>query len=297
MVIQSRHQKTGINVYDAWPMIEHQLLTISGSGGYPLTCRYWQTEEPTALVIMVHGVVSHSLWLESIATGLAELGISCVVPDRRGAGLNKQARGDAPHAQALLDDLENIYHWAQATSLPIHLCGFCWGANYVVNLMAEKSPVVESLALLAPSLFPSKRITEQPFVVGDSGLASELPVMPLECFTDGPAFHDFIQPDPLRVKQVSPRLNNVMAEFSQGIWIKFLRITLPTLVILGNDDEVVDNQATQRLFNRLANPCKQLHVLPGKHGIQFDAAERVIAALSRWIQETHNGSTPGQAEN
>ena len=139
------------------------------------------------------------------------------------------------------------------------------------------------MTLLAPSLFPSALITERPFETGDSSEPSQEPVMPLECFTEGPKFENFIKPDPLRLTRVSLRLNRIMSEFSRGIWMKFLRLDVPTLVILGANDEVVDNRATEQLFARLRCSRKSLRTLPGRHGLQFDAADEVIRLVGQWI--------------
>jgi len=267
-------------------MRDHRIISVLGSDDYPLACRYWQAEAPEALLVFMHGVVSHSLWLEHIAVGLVEHRISCLIVDRRGAGLNQSNRGDAPNVASLMLDLDHVLEWATATSLPVHLCGFCWGANYVVNYLTKMKSEIQSVSLLAPSLFPSARITDQTFLTGDSGEPTEEPVMPLECFTDGPAFESFILPDPLRLKKVSQRMNSVMAELSGGMWLKFLRLQLPTLVVLGEQDEVVDNQATERVYNRLNCDRKQLQILPGKHGIQFDAKEQVVSTLMHWIHDT-----------
>ncbi|MFK7894089.1 MAG: alpha/beta fold hydrolase [Granulosicoccus sp.] len=268
--------------------VEYQPITVRGNDDYPLICRYWQAEHPQAILVLLHGIVSHSGWLESITNELASNGISCLAADRRGAGLNNTMRGDAPDSNSLLSDLAAVLDWAHVTGLPCHLAGFCWGANYAVNYMVSEQCLnhnvkLQSLSLLAPSLFPSKRITEQPFETGDSSVPDQEPVMPIKCFTDGPAFEAFIKPDPLRLTHVSTRMNQIMAEFSQGIWMKFLRLKIPTLVVLGAEDEVVDNAATEQLFNRLPCDPKAIHSLRAKHGLQFDSPDEVIQLVLQWV--------------
>lgn len=278
-------------------MTDSSVITVTGTEGYSLQCRQWKSEKPRALLVMLHGVVSHSGWLEEIAQGLQANNIDCLAVDRRGAGLNESMRGDAPDGTTLMKDLSAVLLWAFNSRLPCHICGFCWGANYLVNFMtnngfSKHTQKVQTISLLAPSLFPSELITDRPFVTGQSHLADQEPNMPIEYFTDGPAYKNFILPDPLRLTHVSTRMNRIMSEFSQGIWMKFLRLTTPTLVILGADDEVVDNQATARLFERLRCDRKELCTLPGKHGLQFDAPKDVIHTISRWILEAENHQEP-----
>lgn len=217
--------------------------------------------------------------------GLISVGISCVAADRRGAGKNQASRGDAPSAMALFDDLDAIINWCSKTELPIHAAGFCWGANYWVNYLCKRNTPCRSVSLIAPSLFPSALITDQHFEMGDSTTPDQIPLIPIECFTDGPYFRDLIEPDPLRLRLVSARLNLIMSEFSQAAWMKFLQLKIPVLLALANSDEVVDNRATTTIFNRFEGAPKKLIELQGKHGLQFDACNELVEHLSAWIKQ------------
>ena len=203
--------------------------------------------------------------------------------DRRGAGLNRPARGDAPSVEALLGDLDAVVRAAAARRGPLHLAGFCWGSVYAVNFLADSSLRVDGAIHVAPSLFPAPLVLGRPFATGDSGEATEEPVMPIERFTDGPSFESFIVPDPLRLRWVSPRMNACMQRLSAGIWMKFLRLDLPCLMILGERDAVVDDRATRRAFERLAVDRKRLHALDSAHGIQFDAPQAAAALVRDWV--------------
>ena len=124
-----------------------------------MQCRVWPAVRPRAVVVFLHGVVSHSLWLESICLALAGSGYMCIGMDRRGAGANASGRGDAPSAEHLLADLDAVVTWASSHELPVHACGFCWGANYLLNYVSDYEPALVSIALLAPSIFPADVIT------------------------------------------------------------------------------------------------------------------------------------------
>jgi acylglycerol lipase len=264
-------------------MTSHRLVTVESSDGYRIQSRYWACENPKALMVVVTGVVSHALWIESIANALQSARIATLAMDRRGSGANQVQRGDAPSADILLNDLATVIEHSVIPGVPTHLAGFCWGSNYILNFLQSTQHDFASIILIAPSLFPSSLIKERIMKIGDSGDATEEPVMPIDQFTDGPEYENYILPDPLRLKKVSPRLNGIMQQFSAGIWMKFLRLQLPCLTILGARDTVVDNTATEQVFNRLRVDVKQLHVLPACHGIQFDQPEQVTQHISDWI--------------
>ncbi|MGH8168069.1 MAG: alpha/beta hydrolase, partial [Woeseiaceae bacterium] len=139
-------------------------------------------------LIILHGVVSHSEWLTPIASRLSASGIEVICPDRRGAGLSNDARGDAPDPDSLLDDVAAISQHFSAARLPMHLAGFCWGASYAIHAVNRMPDVFSSLILIAPSLFPARDIARKVVVTGPSAEASEVPIVPLDRFTSGPAY-------------------------------------------------------------------------------------------------------------
>lgn len=257
-------------------------IRIAATDAYPLAVTLWEPQQPIATALLVHGVVSHAQWLDAIGAGLAARGIRCVAPDRRGAGRNGIARGDAPDCRTLLDDLHCVIQHCADTGLPLHLCGFCWGANCAVHYALADSGGLASLCLLAPSLFPAAAL-RRPLSSGSSALATEAPPTPVELFTRGPQYREFILPDPLRLRAVSPRFNGILQQMSQMLAAKCLKLTQPMLLLLAQQDAMVDNAATEKLFARLKVSPKQLHTLPAAHGIQFDAPQRVTELLAGWI--------------
>lgn len=264
-------------------MHKYTPVSIESADGYKLHCHFWPASQPQALVILQHGVVSHSGWLEKVCIGLQNSGISCLSMDRRGAGENHESKGDVPSSNALFDDIDAVLGWCSSKGLPIHACGFCWGCNYWVNYLASRENKVQSLALFAPSLFPSALITNQTLSIGDSPIADQRPLIPIDCFTKGPCFSEYIEPDPLRLRFVSPRFNRIMSEFSQAVWMKVLRLKIPLLVALASKDSVVDNEATRKVIDRFTGASKMLIELNGMHGIQFDACDDLVDHLSDWV--------------
>ncbi len=269
--------------------MDSSFQTVKAADGYPLQVRVWQAAEPRATLLMLHGVVSHSLWLEPLAVPLAEKGITVICPDRRGAGANRDARGDAPDQQTLLEDVERVrQHFATAQAM--HLCGFCWGSNYAINYALKFPGNMRSLALLAPAVFAAENLREAELNISDVAEATEVPIVPLDGFTRGPAYKGFILPDSSRVTHVSPRFNGIMQGFSQMIGIKLLKLPLPLLMVLAEQDRMTDNETTARVFNRFKTEPKHLEYVPGEHGVQFDAPVQTADALLAWL-DRFNGET------
>src|SRR5713101_9403486 len=72
--------------------------------GYRCRFRRFVPAEPVkARVIGVHGIQSHGGWYENSCRFLSEAGFAVSFLDRRGSGLNEEARGDVPSFRGLLD--------------------------------------------------------------------------------------------------------------------------------------------------------------------------------------------------
>jgi pimeloyl-ACP methyl ester carboxylesterase len=55
-------------------------------------------------------------------------------------------------------------------------------------------------------------------------------------------------------------------------------------VVLARDDQLTDNAATARAFQRMQTTTSQLLTVPGAHGVQFDAPEETADAIVGWVE-------------
>lgn len=267
------------------PANSGEIETIRGADGYLLRVRLFRpASAPVAQLFMLHGVVSHSDWLRPIASRLALSGIQVICPDRRGAGLNNESRGDAPAAGALLKDVGNILDHYSSPAMPRHLAGFCWGASYAIHVASRMPDVFSSLILIAPSLFPSRDIAQKSIETGPSGEATEIPLVPVDRFTSGPAYEEYILRDELRTQAVSPRFNGIMVQMTALLGPLWARLSIPSLVILAEQDRLADNDKHVKAFKSVRSPGKKLVFVPGEHGVQFDAPGETARHVVEWLR-------------
>ena len=164
-----------------------QVEIVFGFADYPLSVRVWRPATNTiAQIVILHGIVSHSEWLAPIAERIATHGIEVICPDRRGTGLNKEQRGDAPDLDSLILDIDSIQSHFQRPGATCHLAGFCWGGTYAISHVNKNPAAFQSLILIAPSVFVVQDVADQELVTGVSSIATEPPLVPLDRFTSGP---------------------------------------------------------------------------------------------------------------
>jgi alpha-beta hydrolase superfamily lysophospholipase len=270
---------------------EGRLSELVSQDGYQLRYRVWtpQPDPATATLVLLNGVMSHSLWFQSLAEPLLGRGLKLVGADRRGTGENDLARGDAPSGRALLDDAMAIVERERDPERPLHLVGWCWGAVLAINLAAELRPRPSSLILLAPGLFPTPELERRMAAQLEQARLGPLDRPCLESpitddmFTDGPALASFIHRDPHRLTRFTPRFHSVMSRLAMGAHRKLPVLDLPLLVVLAKRDRATDNQRTERGLAVLSAGRAVIEHVDSAHGMQFDAPDELAARVAAWV--------------
>ncbi|MEL6870945.1 MAG: alpha/beta fold hydrolase [Pseudomonadota bacterium] len=260
-------------------------VTVIAGDGYPLAVHRFEPQQPSiGCVVLLHGVVSHAEWLTPIAQRLAAQGLLVICPDRRGTGRNTRAPGDAPDGQTLIDDVVSIVGSQCPDDVPLHLGGFCWGATYMINVMLADTLGAQTLIMIAPSIFPATDVAGAELHVGDSAEATEVPNVPIDRFTDGPAYEAFIVPDTRRTHYVSPRFNSILVQMNRMLAPRWAKLGVPTLMVLAQDDRLSDSDKHARAFATLRVDDKRCVILAGQHGLQFDAPDATADAICAWVK-------------
>lgn len=170
------------------------LQSFTASDGYRCYYRrYTPAAEPRAHVVCIHGIQSHAGWYEYSCSRLSQAGYLVSFLDRRGAGLNEQARGDTPSYRRLLEDVAEFIRKRKQTDsaeekgpatlplfptgtlplsatsippptpapspssgsrLPIFLLAISWGGKLALALEGRHPGLVDGLILLCPGFYP-----------------------------------------------------------------------------------------------------------------------------------------------
>lgn len=264
--------------------------TLTTEDGYPLRYRAWSPDGPArAAVVLLTGIMSNSRWAFPLVPGLMREGIALVGADRRGAGPNLDARGDAPSAAAVVADALAIIEAEVPADRPLIVAGWCWGSVLGLNLASALKDRLSGLVLIAPGLFPSQAIKDaahrhekaaEGAAEGAAVIASPIDEV---MFTAGPHLDGFIRQDPERLLHFSPRYRAIMGKLAMGAVLGLRKVRCPVLALLAEDDPATDNAAARSALAKLPGEQVRVEQTRSGHGLQFDAPQWLVDQLTGFV--------------
>ncbi len=280
-------------------MADDGIETFTTSDGY--LCRYRRYEPeatPRGHVVCIHGIESHGGWYEESSKQLCRAGFRVSFFDRRGAGLNSEARGDTPSFRRLLDDLADFLKpmMAERSTVPIFLLAISWGGKLGLALQRRHLGLIDGLVLICPGVCPRVRhqfgerlaiAVTRPFMPRK---LFRVPIRDATFFTASTSGQQFIKNDPLALKEATARL--FVESVRLDMFLRFFppRATVPTLLLLAEQDRIIDNTRTEAFVRRLVPTDLAVLTYAGAHHtLEFEPGrEQYIEDVVRWMETTSN---------
>jgi alpha-beta hydrolase superfamily lysophospholipase len=267
---------------------------FTASDGY--TCRfrhYRPAGQPRAVVVGIHGIQSHAGWYGNSCARLCEAHFDVCFVDRRGSGLNEQARGDAPSFRRLLDDLAEFLAHCRGRRVPVFLMAISWGGKLAVALERRHPGLVDGLALLCPGFFPKVGPTMRRrlgILAARFYRPKKLFPIPLddpELFTANPHWLAFLRHDPLSLHHATARLLLESARLDGYLRFCPRYVTVPVLLLLAGKDRIIHNGPTRRFIERFRTADKKIiEYDQAHHTLEFEPDPRpFIQDLVTWLVE------------
>lgn len=269
-----------------------QISHFTSSDGYNWAYRHWRVESPRTRLVVLHGIRSHGGWYTRSAEQLAAKGHEVNLLDRRGAGLNQEARGDTPSLRRLLDDVVEFLRMLPRDR-PLLLAGISWGGKLAVVVPFRQPGLIDGLCLIAPGL---KQRVSPPFAVRCQLFVNALlrptrqfpiPLIDPELFTPWPDWQAFIRNDSAGLTEATARF--FFHSFGLEVYTRKARkaVTMPTLLLLAENDRIVDNAKVLQLVRQFPTRELQVHSYPeAGHTLEFEGLEHPwFRDLSQWLDQ------------
>ena len=278
-----------------------RITSFAAADGYRFAVRVWEVTAPAGRVLVIPGIISHGGWYLRSCGFLAQQGLEVHALDRRGSGLNMEARGDAVGYCTWLTDVES-YLQSLPAGLPNVVLGISWGGKLAAALARYCGQMIQGVGLLCPGSHAQQQanLLQRSLLraAGWSGLSRARIAIPLRdpaLFTDTPQWRDYIRDDPLTLRRITIRwalADLQLNEYARGA---AEHIQAATLLMLAGRERIVDNRRTRDFFQRIAAADKTCIEYPdAAHTLEFEADPTgYLQDLSTWLGKRGQASAAG----
>lgn len=264
---------------------------IDSTKGIKIFVRSWQPDsKPRAVIVVCHGVNSHSGQYAWVGEQLADSGVAVYALDLRGRGKSDGERFYVEDVADYVSDVTGVIRLAKSRNpgLPLFLLGHSAGgvvsSIYALDHQAELAGFIcESFAFQVPA--PGFALAA---IKGLSHIAPRLRVLELknEDFSRDPKAVEALNNDPLTAHEVQPAITvAALVRADERLREEFPRITLPLLIMHGTDDKATVCHGSQFFYETAGSKDKTLKLYQGHyHDLLNDIGkEGVMGDIKAWI--------------
>jgi alpha-beta hydrolase superfamily lysophospholipase len=106
-------------------------------------------------------------------------------------------------------------------------------------------------------------------------------------FTFDEEWLDFIENDEFKTTAVKMKSVNIMDEIQEMSWGAIMRIALPTLLILAENDRIVDNNKVQQFIGHMFSQGSRNRMVKfsGSHAIHFEKPAELADEILGFIKK------------
>lgn len=255
----------------------------------------WCSDRPRALVAIAHGLGEHSARYAALAEHLVDRRFTVAALDLPGNGEAPGPRGHAKSWLFLRDQVLPATFTAahgmpgQPADLPVIVLGHSMGGLLVLDYALAHPKRILAVVASAPSI----RVPAPPgWKVALARVADAIaPSMGFDAGLDqdnmsrDPLVRDLRAIDPLVHDKISPRLYFGFAEAQHRVLADSRRLAVPTLILQGTGDKVVDPKGALEFNVGGPHAMVRLNIYPGGYHEIFNDTERAqaIKDLVGWL--------------
>jgi alpha-beta hydrolase superfamily lysophospholipase len=263
--------------------------TYTASDEVELHTRSWTIADPRYDILLVHGLGEHSGRWNHVAEYLNSRGANVYSYDVRGHGESGGDRVDLSHFVQLHRDIsEMALRTAASTGRPWVLYGHSLGGLQCAGYLIDHTEPMPNVAVLSAPAMVTTRGIDRVLKVASSVLGRITPTtrvenkITAEQLSKDPAVGEAYFADPLVETKATVRFGKACFAEQDRLVGHAGEIDIPTLVIHGADDPLVEPQASASLAT---SPSVERKVYPGiRHELHNEPeAEQVLGDIADWI--------------
>lgn len=278
------------------PYAEDRVLQLPFADGAH-TVRLWEAPEARAVILAIHGGMSHSGDYATIGEFFRGVGMTTISFDLTGHGRN--ARVDTPGFDAFADDVTRMLNWVRHTRPEAHvflmghsmgaliathmelsgqldgyaLCGIVLSSPYYANAIPVPSLIIRLSRVLA-TLFPTAKV---PMVSLTDWLTHDAGIN--ERHRQDEKIHR-------RASEASLRFGRSLLEAQSALGPDLGHWRHPVFAVIAGDDRIADANVSRLMLETIPEVHRTLMYFPKNFHENFNEINRVdiFNAVWRWMQ-------------
>lgn len=282
--------------------LKEEDISTTTADGLILRGRHWLPEgggETRGVVLISHGLGEHvGCYREAVESLRAFAPMEAIGFDFRGHGRSPGRRGVVRRYDDLVQDLRAGLEFVrrERPGKPVAILGHSNGGLVaLLTVLNEPGGPIRALILSNPVLRLAVRVPKWKKALGrflriaapGVTLSAKLPS---DYLTRDLSTAPERARDPLRHSRTSPNLFFGMIENGERVFERAEEIQIPTFLILGGSDPIIDSEAGRSFFEKLGAEDKTLLLSPEDRHEPLNDVDRgpILADAARWLAERWN---------
>ncbi|THH41484.1 alpha/beta hydrolase [Neolewinella litorea] len=252
----------------------------------------WKTDQPQAVVGIIHGLGEHCRRYDALAAFFNANGIAVVGYDRQGFGRSEGPRGYTSHYRNYLDGVAQLRVQCERRypRLPIFLFGQSMGGQLLLHYLIHRKPSLHGAIVSSPHI--AEAFTPNPVIVGLGKFMRQVyPALTLsnqlnpdDLSRDAKVVADY-RNDPQNHDRLSCGVGIALLERGKFLQEYSGGLTVPTLLLHGTADRITSHAASEAFASRNPDQLTFESVPGGYHELHHepdkeDYRNRILAWLN-----------------
>jgi acylglycerol lipase len=245
-----------------------------------------------AVLLVVHGLGEHSGRYMNVVNHFVPLGYAVYGLDHIGHGRSEGMREVVERFTDYTDTLTIYYEMVKGwqTGNPTFLLGHSMGGLIVPYYFLDHQDDFRGAVISAPLLKVSDDISQATIIIGKilSALAPKMGLLAVDAngISCDPEVVEAYVNDPLVFHGKTPaRLAAELLKAMLRVTAEADKITLPFIVVQGDEDKLVDPGGAQMLYDKAGSTDKTIKIYEGLYHEVFNEPERarVLKDVETWL--------------
>lgn len=258
--------------------------------------RAWSSaegDEPKAIIALQHGYAEHTGRYHHVASALVRHGFAVFGIDARGHGKSQGTRGHVERWDEYVDDFDRTISEAKDRfgDLPVIVLGHSNGGLIALRHALNKPGRAITYIVTSPYCGLALDVPAAKDIGGrvlskvwpSLSMATGLP--PESVSQNQDVVRDYIE-DPLVFATTTPRNYAETRRAHRDLMNRAPEIEVPFLFLVAGSDELVDPDATEKVYHLLGSADRELEIFPQLYHeiLNEDAWPEITGRIVEWIE-------------